>query len=138
MPTATLHQLMRYAIIGLVANAALYAIYLLLSRWGVGTKVAMTIVYCAGGLATFAFNRRWAFGHDGAVAHALLRYAVTYVLVYLFNMAALAFCVDHSGWPHQLVVLALIFVSAGITFLVHKFWVFPAAAPRAQRIPGSA
>jgi putative flippase GtrA len=131
---------MRYAITGLVANAVLYAIYLLLRHSGTGTKAAMTLVYCAGGLATFVFNRRWAFGHDGAVSPALLRYAVTYVLVYFFNMAALAFFVDRVGYPHQAVVLALIFVSAGITFLLHKFWVFPAAptAAATQRLPGSA
>lgn len=137
MPTTTLRQLVRYAIIGLIANAALYTIYLLLRHAGMGTKAAMTFVYCAGGLVTFAFNRRWAFGHDGAMSRALLRYAATYVLIYFFNMTALALFVDYAGYPHQLVVLALIFVSAGITFLLHKFWVFP-AAPATQRLPRSA
>jgi len=122
----TRDQLLRYGAIGLASNAALYAAYLLISWLGLGPKVAMSTVYCAGVLGTFVFNRRWAFSHDGAVSGALVRYAATYAGAYVFNMTAVLVLVDIVGLPHRWVVLALIFISAGITFLVQKFWVFRA------------
>lgn len=123
----TRRQLLRYAVIGLLSNAGLYAAYLLLSWSAMGHKTAMTVVYCMGMFATFVFNRSWAFGHAGAIPQALLRYTATYAFGYMFNIAALFLLVDMAGLPHRWVVLALILISACITFLLQKFWVFPAA-----------
>jgi putative flippase GtrA len=123
---ATQRQLLRFGAIGVASNAALYGVYLLLTWLGVGPKLAMTLVYGAGVLGTFLFNRRWTFDHAGAVHSALARYAATYGLVYLFNLGAMLALVDGMGLPHRWVMLALIPVCAGITFLLQKFWVFPA------------
>lgn len=123
---ATHRQLLRYAVTGLAANALLYCAYLLLSSLGFGHKSAMTVTYCTSVLCTFIFNRRWTFSHGGTVPAALLRYLVTYALGYAVNLAALSLLVDVAGLPHRWVMAVLIVVSAGLIFLVQKFWVFPA------------
>jgi putative flippase GtrA len=122
--TETRRQLLRYALIGAVSNAGVYAGYLLLTALGAGPKTAMTIVYCGGTLATFMFNRRWTFDHEGTVSGALGRYVMTYAGVYVFNAVSLVMLVDIAGLPHRLVMLAMIFVSAGLIFVLQKFWVF--------------
>lgn len=130
--SATPRQLWRYVITGLGANALLYAGYLLLSNFGVGYKVAMTVTYCTSVLCTFVFNRRWTFGHGGDVPTALLRYVAIYALGYVANLAALSALVDVAGLPHRAVMAALIVISAGVLFLAQKYWVFPAATRPAQ------
>lgn len=123
---ATGRQLLRFAAIGLAANAALYAGYLLLTSRGLEHKAAMTVTYCVGVLCTFAFNRRWTFAHDGEARAALFRYVVLYALAYVFQLAALTMAVDVLAIPHQWAMAALILINAALIFIAQKLWVFPA------------
>lgn len=96
----------------------------------------MTAVYFTGVLSTFIFNRRWTFDHAGAISPTMIRYVATYAFGYLFNVAGLLILVDAAGLPHQWVMLVLIFVGAGIIFLLQKLWVFPADRKIAPVAPG--
>lgn len=125
----TVRQLMRYGLVGLASNALLYAAYLSLSAAGLGHKLAMTLVYCAGTVITFAFNRSWTFRHDAAAVATFWRYLLTYAAGYAFNLIALWLLVDVGGLPHQWTMAALIIVTAGLIFTAQKFWVFAARRP---------
>ncbi len=122
----THQQFVRYAVIGLTSNAVLYVCYLLLTWAGMGHKTAMTVLYALGILQTYVFNRRWTFRHRGAVPGSMARYVATYAFGYVFNLGVMVLLVDMAGLPHQAVVLALVFVTACLIFLLQKFWVFPA------------
>jgi putative flippase GtrA len=123
-PARTLGQFVRYGIVGIASNGALYLLYLGLTAVGTGPKVAATIAYAAGVLQTFAFNRRWSFGHGGAPGGALLRYALAYGAGYFVNMLALVLFVDRAGYPHRWVQAVMILVLALFLFAVQKTWVF--------------
>ncbi len=127
----TLGQLMRYGTVGALMNGAAYLMYLTLTVAGMAPKLAMTLLYALGVASSFIFNRGWTFGHGGAVPGAMVRYIATYAIGYVFNLAALYVFSDRLGLPHQGVMLALIFVTAGIIFTLQKFWVFPAGDPPA-------
>jgi len=131
MSTRTLQQLVSFGAIGVASNAALYVLYLALTKFGVGPKTAMTAVFILGVCVTFALNRRWTFRHEGALGRSAVRYAGAYVLAYAINVAALALLVDGAGLPHRAVMLGLIVVTAGLIFAAQKLWVFPVkpAAP---------
>lgn len=128
----TLQQLVIFGAIGIASNAALYAVYLALTELGVGPKAAMTAVFVLGVLCTYALNRRWTFRHDGAAARSAVRYAGAYLLAYAMNVAALALLVDVASLPHRAVMLGLIVTTAGLIFVLQKFWVFP-VKPTVQR-----
>lgn len=117
-------QLSRYAVVGLASNAVGYLLYLLLTYAGMGHKSAMSLIYAVGVAQTFYFNRSWSFGHNGMISSAFLRYMAAYAFGYVFNLAALMMLVDSWGWPHQWVQGGMIFVLAGMLFLLQKFWVF--------------
>jgi putative flippase GtrA len=117
-------QLSRYALVGLASNAAGYLLYLLFTYAGMGHKTAMSLLYAVGVLQTFYFNRGWSFAHDGRVSTAFVRYVTAYALGYVFNLAMLMLLVDQWGWPHQWVQAAMIFVLAGMLFLLQRYWVF--------------
>ena len=117
-------QFIRYAIVGLVSNALLYAFYLLLTAFGVGPKTAMTIGFALGVVQTFFLNRGWTFKSEAGVASSAWKYVTAYAIGYLVNFFGLMVFVDLVGLPHQLVQLVMIFVVAVVIFLLQRHWVF--------------
>ena len=124
-----LGQFSRYAVIGLVLNAALYGLYLALAAAGLSPVGAMTASYALGIALGFVMNRRITFGHNGRPAGPFFRYIVAYALGYLLNWAGLWLLVDRMAVPHQLAQAGLICAVACFLFIMQRIWVF--AAPRA-------
>ncbi|WP_198674812.1 GtrA family protein [Rhodoferax ferrireducens] len=126
-----LTQLVRYTIVGLASNAIGYVLYLVLTRLGLGPKLAMSLLYGIGVLQTFVFNKKWSFRFNGAAAPALVRYATVYALGYVINFLAFILLVDQAGLPHQWVMAGLVLFMAVFFFAGQKFWVF-----RQTPVPG--
>jgi putative flippase GtrA len=126
-------QLLRYALVGVGSNLALYAGYLGLTMAGMGHKTAMTLLYVVGVLQTFYFNRGWTFSHAGRPFTAFLRYLTAYAMGYLFNLFFLWLGADQLHLPHQWVQAAAIVIVALYLFLTQRYWVFaPSVAGRAS------
>ena len=124
-------QFIRYAVVGLASNGAIYLLYLWATSLGIGPKMAMTGLYMLGVLQTFIFNKNWSFRFAGAAAPALARYAVVYALGYVINFLVLTVLVDQAGLPHQWVMAGLVLFMALFLFAGQKFWVF-----RLSPVPG--
>ena len=120
----TAREFARFAIVGVVSNAALFALYLVMTDMGTSPKLAATIAYALGVLQTFTFNRSWSFRDIGTPGPALARYVVVYAGGYIANMLVLAVLVDRAGYPHQWVQGATIVALAIASFLLQKYWVF--------------
>jgi putative flippase GtrA len=115
----------RFVIVGLASNLVLYLIYLLITAFGLGYKISMTMLYVIGTLQTFALNAHWTFKHRGNNRASLVKYFIAYGACYLINILALIVFVDHMGLPHQIVQGVMILLIAVVMFLLQKFWVFP-------------
>ena len=120
----TAGQFARFALVGIVSNAALFLLYLVVTQLGLGHKLAATLAYVLGVLQTFVFNRSWSFKHGGAAGPAFSRYMAAYGLGYVINMAALLLLVDQAGFQHQWVQGIMIIMLAVLLFLLQKLWVF--------------
>ncbi len=123
---SSLGQLARYVVVGIASNGVLYIAYLMFTQFGMGPKLAMTLLYALGVIQTFFFNKRWSFRHGGAHGPAFVRYCASYALGYGVNLAALWVLVDRLVYPHQIVQGIMILALALMLFLLQKFWVFPA------------
>jgi len=117
-------QFIRYVVVGLASNAVIYLIYILLTRLGMGPKLAMSLLYGVGLLQTFVLNRRWSFQFEGAATPALVRYALLYSAGYVIQLFALMLLVDQVGLPHQWVMGGLVLIMAVFLFIGQKVWVF--------------
>ena len=117
-------QFIRYAIVGLASNALAYGFYIVFTLFGLGPKLAMSVIYGISVLQTFIFNKRWTFGHRDAFGSAFIRYCISYGLGYVINMMVLIVMVDQYGYPHEIVQAATILSLAVMLFLLQKFWVF--------------
>lgn len=117
-------QLIRYGLVGVVSNTAIYVVYLLITYLGVDPKTSMTLVYVIGASIGFIGNRKWTFAHHGDSTHAALRYVLAHLFGYLLNFLILFTFVDRLGYAHQWVQAAAIIIVAGFLFIVFKYFVF--------------
>lgn len=127
-------QFFRYVVVGLASNAVIYLVYILLTRLGMGPKLAMSLLYGVGVLQTFVFNKKWSFQFGGAATPALIRYALLYAAGYVIQFLALMLLVDRAGLPHQWVMGALVLTMAVFLFAGQKVWVFREKSGLSPRI----
>lgn len=119
-----MQQLIRYGLVGMASNAAIYLVYLLITHLGMGSKSAMTLVYFVGASIGFIGNRKWTFAHRGDSSSAALRYVLAHTLGYMLNFLILYVFVDRFGYAHQWVQAAAIIIVAGFLFVIFKYFVF--------------
>ena len=117
-------QFGKYTLVGLLSNCILFLFYLLLTRCGLGPKLAMSILYVVGVVQTFLVNRRWTFQSVGKFRRAMVRYWFSYAFGYVLNLTVLFLCVDIIGWAHQPVQGVMIIFLALMLFCLQKLWVF--------------
>ena len=117
-------QLIRYGLVGVASNAAIYLVYLLLTYLGMEAKSAMTLVYLIGASIGFVGNRKWTFAHRGDSRSAALRYVLAHVFGYMLNFLILYTFVDRFGYAHQWVQAAAIIIVAAFLFVIFKYFVF--------------
>jgi putative flippase GtrA len=118
-------QVIRFAVIGLSLNAALYASYLLLTHTVMGSRAAMTVTYSAGVLIGFVLNRRITFRFEGDNGSALLRYIGAYAIGYAINFIGLWLLVDRFAVAHEIVQGGMTLCLPVVLFSLQRYWVFP-------------
>lgn len=118
-------QLIRYGLVGVGSNLAVYFGYLLITYLGFDPKAAMTLMYILGASIGFIGNRTWTFSHRGDSSSAALRYLLAHLFGYLLNFIILDVFVDRVGYLHQWVQGVAIVVVAGFLFVIFKYLVFP-------------
>jgi putative flippase GtrA len=113
----------RYAVVGILQNAILYCLTLMLLWLGWRAWQAMLLLYPVGVAASFAVNRLWSFGDrartKGQFGKYLLVYAAAYPFAVLFTRTE-----EQLGMPSWLASLGAMVVTAAILFLVLNNWVF--------------
>jgi putative flippase GtrA len=123
--TTTIGLMLRYGMVGLVLNAAGYAVYLLATWLGAGPKSTMSVLYGVGAAAGYVGHRRWAFSYRGSVPASFLKYALVHVVGYGLNFLLLAYFADHLGYPHQLIQAIAIGVVTLFLFVAFRYFAFP-------------
>lgn len=127
-------QLIRYGLVGVSSNFAVYCVYLLITYYGIEPKIAMTMMYIIGALFGFVGHRRWSFAHNGDYKSAALRFVMAHLFGYLLNFMILFTFVDRLGYAHQWIQAAAIIIVAGVLFLAYKYFVFPEEALHDSKI----
>jgi putative flippase GtrA len=122
---ATLKQLARYGVVGVLNNLLGYMIYLVLTWLWLDPKLAVTLLYPIGALTGYFGHARYAFGYGGRTSRGILRYAIAHLIGYGANIGMIHLFSDRMGYPHQLIQGLAIFVVSGILFLLFRYFVFP-------------
>ena len=119
-----MRQLIRYGLVGVISNIAIYLFYLFFTYQGVKPKTAMTLVYIIGASIGFVGNRKWTFSYNENLVGDTIRYILAHLFGYLLNFLMLLIFVDNLGYAHQWVQAISILIVAGFLFIVFKYFVF--------------
>lgn len=130
----SLVQLVRYGLLGVSMNIGGFMLYLGITHFGVGSKLAMSLLYALGVCISFVGNKKWVFSHEGFVLDAGLRYVSAHLVGYILNYSLLFVFVDRLGYPHAYVQAISIVAVASWLFMAFRLFVFTAAnGPTAEK-----
>ena len=122
---ATLWQVIRYGVVGVLNNLLGYLIYLLVTWAWLEPKTAVTLMYPIGALTAYFGHAKYSFAYRGSASHGVARYTLAHLVGYGANIGMLYLLADCLGLPHQFVQAAAIVVVAGILYLLFRYFVFP-------------
>ena len=109
-----LRRLMRFAIVGVASNAALYVAFLLLLQLAVRPLWAAAMCYVTGIAVSYVFNRAWAFDSRASHRADLPRFLAAHAIGMLSTILVLKVLL---GWLRpELAQLVNIAVTALITY----------------------
>jgi putative flippase GtrA len=117
-------QIIRYGIVGLSSNFAGYAVFLLITYFGVSYKLAMTLLYAVGVVIGFLGNKKWVFSCQGDIFRISFKYLLSHSLGYLLNLSILSIFVDKMGYSYRVVQAIAILAVGMLLFFLYKFFVF--------------
>ena len=119
-----MHQAIRYALVGVVTNIALYIFYLVLTHFGFGSKRSMTVVYFFGAIVGFLGNRKWTFAYNKDFTGSAFRFTLAHIFGYCVNFLMLFIFVDCLQYSHQIVQAIAVGVVACFIFFISKYFIF--------------
>lgn len=117
-------EALRFSIVGLISNSALYLLYLLFTGVGFGHKMVMTILFVIGTIQTFTLNKSWTFQYRGFNKYIPAKYILIYGGAYVTNLLGLMFFVDYLRFPDEIVQGVMILTVAVLLFMLQRYWVF--------------
>jgi putative flippase GtrA len=129
-----MRQLIRYGLVGVVSNVAIYFVYLLITYLGIEPKIAMTLVYVVGATMGFVGNQKWTFGYLDDATKVVHRFVVVYVVAYVLNFLCMWVAVDRLGVPHYIVQAANMVVISALLFIAQKYWVFANSSTNKRQV----
>jgi putative flippase GtrA len=121
---ATVGQVVRYGVVGVLNNLLGYLIYLLITwRW-LDPKLAVTLMYPIGAITSYFGHAQYSFAYRGRTSFGIMRYAIAHLIGYGVNIGMLYMFSDRLGFPHQVVQAVAIVAVAGILYLLFRNFVF--------------
>ncbi len=123
-------QLSTYALVGVAATLAHYAVLIVLVERSLWDPVPATLCgYIVGGVVSYALNRRHTFASDRPHQEATWRFALVAFLGFCLTYAFMHLFVDKLEAPYlpaQMVTTVLIMF---VSFFINRVWTFGATAP---------
>ncbi|MGO1080314.1 GtrA family protein [Inquilinus sp. CA228] len=118
-------QFARYAAVGLVATAMHYAVLAGLVESGTATPLPATLAgYVAGGLVSYALNRRLTFAGGRPHREAAWRFALVAAGGFAWTGLLMALLVGRLGTPYLPAQAATTLVVLAWGFLANRLWSF--------------
>lgn len=113
----------RYAVVGLTQNFALYIVTLGLLGLGLKGWGALAITYPLGVIASFLFNRAWSFAGRRRMRGQFFRHVIVYAAAYPLTLGV-AWLLERVMWPWLATGLTIGIAAVGI-FVAANLWVYP-------------
>jgi len=124
MPNLNL-QFIRFIFTGFLSNAFAYVCFLIgVYIFGVGHKTAASILFLIGMSANYIINKNWTFNFYSNSISTMVKFLITYLLGYCFNMVILIIFVDKLDYPPAYVQFLAILMLVFYYYNLNKHFIF--------------
>jgi putative flippase GtrA len=127
----TFLQWVRFAAVGGANTVLSWCLYAVLVHLGTDYLVASSIAFAAGGLNSYALNRRWTFRSRERRAPEALRFGAVQGVGLALDLGLLYALVDRAGVHHLIAQALVLGVASAVTFVLSRQWAFAGARPAA-------
>lgn len=117
--------LYKFAVVGVLSNAAGFALYCLVTWLSMPPLFAMTILYGIGVLIGYIGNFNWTFRSNRKSPQQVTKYIAAQLGGYGIDFVLLFWFAQRMGYPHQIVQAAAVVIVAIYLFVALRFFVFP-------------
>jgi putative flippase GtrA len=118
-------QISSYALVGVVATLAHYAVLISLVEGLVWRAVPATLCgYVVGGVISYLLNRRHTFASDRPHQEATWRFALVAFVGFCVTYALMGLFVERWGAPYLLAQLVTTIAATFATFALNQRWTF--------------
>lgn len=119
------YQAGRYAVLGIIANAAGFLLYYsLVQAAGLKPTASVSIVYFCVCACNYFGNKLWIFQDHSRVSRSAPKYFIAQGIGYASNLGIMSILNSKLQLPHAHVQLFAIIVVAMLLFLLNKYVVF--------------
>lgn len=118
----------RFILNGIVSNATLYGLFVLLIYVDLDYRIAVSILYVLGILWNYTVNRLWSWKSEAKIASSFVKYLILYAVIYVLHLGLVIAMVERIGISSYLAPL----LSMGL-LLLPQMWAlnrFVFAAPK--------
>ena len=121
-------QLSTYALVGVVATLAQYAVLITLVEGFSWRAVPATLCgYVIGGVVSYLLNRRHTFASDRPHSEATWRFALVAFLGFCLTYAFMHVFVDRLGAPYLPAQMVTTVIVMFVSFFINRLWTFRGA-----------
>ena len=124
MSILSLIQFTKFGLIGVIANAVYFGLYVLLTASGLPPLPAAATVFVIGSLNTFWLNKRITFGDRNPPMNQLMKYLLLYFVAGVLNLVILDHLISYWAMNHVIAQGILVCFFAVLLFVVQKHLVF--------------
>ncbi len=118
-------QLSTYALVGVAASLAHYAVLVALVELGHISPVPAALTgYVIGGLVSYRLNRRHTFASDRPHREAAWRFALVAVMGFCLTYLLMRLFVERLGAPYLPAQLLTTILIMFVTFAINRLWTF--------------
>ena len=134
---AELGRAIRFLLVGGTTALIYLAVLALLERaMGLDYRIAVSVAYFVAVCFHFAANRRFTFrAHGDPTGGQVARYVVLLAVNYVLMLGVVTFAVEVLRWSPYVAVLLGAAATAGVGFLLARYWVFRGAPHAARQAP---
>ncbi len=122
---AELGRIMRFGFVGLLSVGIYMLVFALTIRWLQPTPASL-LSYLLSMLLNFVLQSRFSFRQQALSRTSAVRFVLMHLLCMSLNSGLLWLATEPLGLPTMLSQAAIVVFIAGLSYLISRFWVYPA------------
>jgi putative flippase GtrA len=123
---AELGRIFRFGIVGLMSVGIYMMLFFAIARL-VPPVLASLIAYILSMLVNFVLQSRFSFQQKRLSGHSAVRFILMHMLCMGLNSSLLWLATGPLGQPAMISQTVIVVFVAGLSYLISRFWVYPAA-----------